>query len=509
MRIPYPTQIARAGATALMLAILGSAPIGYAEPYQFPEVKNQEPTSEELKQLEALSRATATLAANSKRALVFISVAKAAKGQPMMPFDPFDFFFGPHGFDPRQLPGGRGGPREPREAPRQEGLGSGFIVDLDKGYIITNNHVIDGADEIQLKLANGDMRTGKVIGGDDKTDVAVVQISQNDFNRKDLAALRLGNSESLAVGEFVVALGAPFGLEASLSQGVVSATGRGNLDITQIGDFIQTDAAINPGNSGGPLLNARGEVVGMNTAIFSRSGAYNGIGFAVPANIVRTVASELINSGRVDRGYLGISLQEVGPEIIQGLKLPEGTQGALVAQVQPNSPAAKAGFEAGDVIIRVNDRAIRSGSQIVNTVGLMKPGSTLSFTILRDGDERKLQAKISNWPQDQRLASSGERESQGGASSDYSAFGLAVTALTEQERAQYGLESKQGVLITSVEPNSSAARVGLQEGDLIVAVNNKPAPDLKTFSRLQGDSKRLLLRIERRGDFFFVPLKRS
>ena len=242
--------------------------------YEIPRAPANTNVSSNIKALQQMSEGISELAANANKAVVFVSISKTIKGMPFGEINPFEFFFGPQF---------RGHPRGQAPERKQKGVGSGFIIDLKKGLILTNNHVIEGADEISLKLANGETYDGKVLGRDKNTDVAVVKIKDKKYNRKGLGVLNLADSKKTKVGQFVIALGAPFGLEASLSFGVISALGRGNLQITNLGNFIQTDAAINPGNSGGPLLNMDGQVIGINTAIYSRSGSSAGIGFAVPA----------------------------------------------------------------------------------------------------------------------------------------------------------------------------------------------------------------------------------
>ena len=284
----------------------------------------------------------------------------------------------------------------------QEGLGSGFLVDLDEGYVITNNHVVEGSREVQVKLANGSSYRGQVVGRDERTDVAVVKIKDKNYRRDGLTSLALADSGGVKIGDIVVALGAPFGLESSVSFGVVSAVGRGNLNITELGDFIQTDAAINPGNSGGPLLDAKGQVIGMNTAIFSRSGAYNGIGFSVPSKLVREVAGQLIAGGSVERGYLGVELQELTNNLSESLRLPTDVKGAVVANVSRNGPAREVGMQAGDVISAVDGSPLKNATSLVNTIGLMRPGSEVKLTIYREGKRRETQVRLAEFPSPER-----------------------------------------------------------------------------------------------------------
>lgn len=462
--------------------------------------------------LHKMSKGVASIAKQANQAIVFVSVYKNAANMPQGMVDPFEFFFGPRGprgsqpgpdNDPRGLPGGPGGPGGRREG----GLGSGFIIDLKKGYILTNNHVVQGADEIQLKLANGESYEGRIVGRDQNTDVAVVQIKKDDFNRKGIAELSLGNSDSLDVGDFVVALGAPFGLEASLSFGVVSAMQRGNLDITKLGNFIQTDAAINPGNSGGPLLDMEGLVIGVNTAIYSRSGAYNGIGFAVPSNLVRNIAEQLINNGHIRRGYLGVFLQPIDDELQSGLNLPEGVKGgALVARVQRGSPADKAGLEPGDVVSEVNGTPMKMHSEIVNTIGLLKPGTKVALTLYRDGSKKSVTVAVGEHPDDE--AEDG-KPGKAQAADKAMPFGMSLSGWSKQAAARYNLESTFGAIVTSVEPNDAADRAGIRSGDLILKVDNRKITSPEDFQKAAKGKSKVLVWIERSGEFYFVQLRKS
>ncbi|MCX6124612.1 MAG: trypsin-like peptidase domain-containing protein, partial [Proteobacteria bacterium] len=371
----------------------------------------------------------------------------------------------------------------------------------NQGYIMTNNHVIQDADEIQLKLANGDTHEGKIIGRDPNTDVAIVQIKEKTFNKTGLSQLVLANSDESSTGDLVVAVGAPYGLEASISFGIISALGRGNLQITAMGNFIQTDAAINPGNSGGPLLNTNGQVLGMNTAIYSKTGGYNGIGFAVPSNLARKIADQLINSGKVVRGYLGVGLQSIDAELHKSLGLPKDASGTLVARIVEGGPADKAGLEPGDVIVSVNKQTMKNDSDVTSAIGLMTPGTTADLAIYRNGKAKTIAAKVAEFPSDDQPVSVKEKAAT-------SAFGLSVQKLTPDLKERFNLDSKVGLVVTAVQDGGEAARVGIQAGDLILQVNGKPISEVGQFKSLVASSgARALLRIERSGQYFFVPLK--
>lgn len=461
--------------------------------YSLPGTQEKALNDENIQALQKISRGVSAVARHAEKAVVFVSVYKTTRGLPPGMIDPFEFFFGPQG---------RGGRRqEQQQQKREEGLGSGFFIDLAQGYIMTNNHVVQDADEIQLKLANGDTHEGKIVGRDPNTDVAIVQIKEKNFNKNGLSQLVLSNSDETSVGDFVVAVGAPYGLEASVSFGIVSALGRGSLQITAMGNFIQTDAAINPGNSGGPLLNTSGQVLGMNTAIYSRTGGYNGIGFAVPSNLARRIAEQLINTGKVVRGYLGVGLQPIDAELHKSLGLAKDAHGTLVARVVEGGPAHKAGLEPGDVITSVNKQNIKSDSDVTNIVGLMAPGSAAELGIVRAGKVRTISAKIAEFPGDDQLAKAQVK-------GDDQVFGLGLQKLTPDMKDRYNIDSKSGLVVTQVQSGSEAERVGIQPGDLILQVNNKPVSDVGTFKTMVKQSgARALLRIERAGQFFFVPLR--
>jgi serine protease Do len=478
----------------LTLALTSAAREGFA--YSLPSNSEKPLNDENIQALQKISKGVSTVAKHAEKAVVFVSVYKTVRGLPPGMIDPFEFFFGnPNGRTPR-----RG---EPRQQRREEGLGSGFIIDLNQGYVMTNNHVVQDADEIQLKFPNGDSHEAKIVGRDPNTDIAIVQIKDKSFSRKGLSQLVLGNSDTVEVGDFAVAVGAPYGLEASVSFGIVSAIGRGSLSITQMGNFIQTDAAINPGNSGGPLLNASGQVMGMNTAIYSRSGGYNGIGFAVPSNLVRRIAEQLIGSGKVTRGYIGVGLQPIDSELQKSLNLPKDSAGTLVARIVDGGPADKAGIEPGDVITAVNKKSVRNESEAINAIGLMSPGDSVNLTVFRNGKRKDLVAKIGEYPSDDVQIAKGKP-----IPNDETAFGLTLQKLTPEKRQKFNLDSKNGLLVLNVSPGSEGERVGLQPGDLIIAINNKTVSDISSFKTLvKRSGNRILFRIERAGQYFFVPLR--
>lgn len=483
--------------TGLTLALFAT-PATSSFAYSLPSSQEKPLNDENIQALQKISRGVSTIAKQAEKAVVFVSVYKTVRGLPPGMIDPFEFFFGPQG--PRG--GGPGRGQQPKEQRREEGLGSGFIIDLNQGYIMTNNHVVQDADEIQLKFSNGQTQEAKIVGRDPNTDIAIVQVKDRGFNKTGLSQLVLANSDESSIGDFVVAVGAPYGLEASVSFGIISALGRGSLQITKMGNFIQTDAAINPGNSGGPLLNTSGQVLGMNTAIFSKTGGYNGIGFAVPSNLARLIGEQLIRGGKVTRGYLGIGMQPLDSELHTSLGLPKDINGTLVGSIAEGGPADKAGLEPGDVIVSINKQPMRNESDVTNAIGLIAPGTTAEIGIYRNGKPRQLSAKIAEFPADPEQLAVRER----GVGT--SVFGLTLEKIKPEHRRAYNLESKSGLVVNAVQTGSEAERVGIQVGDMILQVNSKPVSEVSQFKSMVATAgARALLRIERAGQYFFVPLK--
>jgi serine protease Do len=435
-----------------------------------------------------------TMAPAAKRAMpsvVKISVSKVVKtptGMQMpegMENDPmFRQFFG----------GGFQTPRPHREG----GLGSGVIVSPD-GYILTNNHVIDGAQDVTVTLPDRREFKGKVIGKDSKIDLAVVKIDASS-----LPAITIGNDNRMQVGDGVLAIGNPYGVGQTVTMGIISATGRAGLGIEDYEDFIQTDAAINPGNSGGALVNDRGELIGINTAILAEgSGGNQGIGFAVPVNLARKVMDQIVEHGHVIRSYIGVSVQPVTPSIARAMHL-EGVGGALVAQVTPNSPAQKAGLQAGDVITEVNGNPVNEENQLVMTVSMMTPGDTAHLKVNRDGQVRDFTVKVEEMPGDKVQRASLDQ----GSSSDKSLQGVQVDNLDAQTARQLGLPTTtKGVVVTSVDPASPAAAAGLHEGDVIQQVNRRPVTNSQEFAQAMGHSNGdSLLLVNRQGNKIFLAV---
>ncbi len=376
---------------------------------------------------------------------------------------------------------------------RVHSLGSGFLIRAD-GYLVTNNHVVDNATDITVKVADGREFPGTVVGRDDKTDLALVKIKATN-----LPVLPLGDSAKLVVGEPVMAIGNPFGLQGTVTTGIVSAIGRvigeGPYD-----NFIQTDASINPGNSGGPLVNSNGEVVGINTAIFSQSGGSVGIGFAIPINEAKEILPQLLATGHVVRGFLGVEIQSLTPDLAKALHLPQD-KGALVARVMPDTPAAKAGFKAGDVIVDYNGHAIASSADLPRLVAATPIGQTATLQVLRDGKPVTLTAQIAQLPEPQQQAEAptGSRDQ----------LGISVQALTPSLAKELGVPDTSGVVVAGVKDGSPAAEAGIQPGDVIVAANQKPVRtvgDLRQALATQKPGTPALLQIHRKDASLFVAV---
>ncbi len=385
---------------------------------------------------------------------------------------------------------------------KEQNLGSGVLVSPD-GYIITNNHVVEKADEIKVTLYNQQNYKGKIIGTDPKTDLAVIKIPA-----ENLPAIKWGDSDALMVGEFVLAFGNPYGLGHTVTMGIVSALGRANVGIADYEDFIQTDAAINPGNSGGPLVNIAGELIGINTAIFSRTGGYQGIGFAIPSNMARSVMTQLIRKGKVTRGWLGVTIQNLTTELAGEFGL-EKSAGALVTDIFRGSPAEEAHLKRGDIILEVDGREIRNVGALRNIVAQSKVGSRIKLKVLRDGKSLLLNVTIAEFPQDiASLAPDEEDVSQG---EEDMLAGFRVMELTREIAKQLGLsKNEKGVVIVNVEPYSAAEDAGLRKGDVIQEINKKRVRGLDDFNRIvpgikKGDTA--LLFINRGGNKLYVTLK--
>jgi serine protease Do len=424
-------------------------------------------------------------------AVVNISTTRTIRENPSQEF-PFNDpmlrrFFGDDLFQRRHAPQNR----------KEQSLGSGVIVSAD-GIIVTNDHVVSEADDIQVLLEDGREFKGKLIGKDKKSDIAVIRIDATD-----LPTIPWGNSDQMEVGEYVVAVGNPFGLNQTVTMGIVSAMGRANVGITDYEDFIQTDAAINPGNSGGAMVNIQGELVGINTAIFTRSGGYMGIGFAVPSNMVRSVVDSLVKTGKVVRGWLGVSIQDVSHALAKEFGLNEA-KGALVTDVFPDSPAKDGKLKRGDVIIAFMDQPIDNTAHLRNIVARTAVGTKASVKIVRDKKEEEVIVTISAQPKE--IAEVGEKP----AAEFGNRFGIEVQELTPDLAEQFDLRrNEKGVVVTQVAPSSPADSAGLREGDLIVEVNRYRILTLRSYEEALSNLKEgrsILFLISRQGNQFFLTI---
>ncbi|HXG19885.1 MAG TPA: DegQ family serine endoprotease [Methylomirabilota bacterium] len=400
--------------------------------------------------------------------------------------DPFEEFF--RRFFPDRPPPGP-----------SRSLGSGFIISED-GYIITNNHVVGDADKITVRLSDKEEYEAKVVGSDEKTDIALIKINV----KHSLPTVPLGKSSDLQVGDWVIAIGNPFGLEQTVTAGIVSAKGR-VIGAGPYDDFIQTDASINPGNSGGPLLNLKGEVVGINSAIFSQGGGNIGIGFAIPIDLAKTIVAQLKEKGKVTRGWLGVAIQSVTPELAKsfGLKEPSG---ALVAEVTKDGPAEKAGIERGDIIIAFNGMTIKDSHELPALVARTPVGEKAEVTVLRSGREKTITVKLGELTDQQAKASSTEESGE--------SWGMTVSNLTPEVARRFQLERNQkGVIVSDVDPGSPAELAGIQVGDIIEEVNRQPVESVDDFNKAMADAKdkETLLLLARRGNAtsFFALRKQS
>lgn len=422
--------------------------------------------------VDELSSAFARVADVIKPSVVSVSVAKKARaarrlptpfhGHPLSDLFGYQFFFGhppPAGDDERDL--------------IERGTGTGFVVDR-AGHVITNYHVVRDADEVTIALPDGERCTAEVVGVDPKTDLAVLKV-EGDY---DLAPAKLGNSTSLRVGHWVVAAGNPFGLSSTITAGIVSAVGRTQLGVADYEDFIQTDAAINPGNSGGPLVNLRGEVVGVNTAIFTKSGGYMGVGLAIPIDLAKTVTDSLIENGRVIRGWLGTHIQDLSRGLAGSFGF-DGTDGVLISEVVEDSPAKAAGLERGDIITRYGERPIEDVATLRLRVAQTTPGTAVPLELYRDGKKRVLEVEIGELPEEHvtPLVRDSDHE-----------LGLSVETLSSRMGKSLGLDaSVAGVVVTRVEPFGAAATAGLRLRDVIVAVDDEPVRTAEAFDRAIAD----------------------
>ncbi len=443
---------------------------------------------ENIQLLDKSAKAFSSVVKKAGPAVVHVRVEKKGGMSPDNQFDPsddpiFKHFFGPSFKHPAL-------PQSPEQF-KSQAAGSGFLISED-GYILTNNHVVENADKITVRLEGEQELEGKVIGTDPQSDVALIKISDGH----KFPYLPLGDSDQLEVGEWVIAIGSPFGLDRTVTVGVVSAKGRNHMGINEYENFIQTDAAINPGNSGGPLLNIHGQVIGINTAIFSRSGGYMGIGFAIPVNMAKTVKSQLLASGKVTRSWIGVGIQDMNDELARSFKMTQKA-GALVTEVSKDSPAAKAGLKQGDVITLYDGKPVADVADLRNRVAMTTPGTKVDLTLVRNEKQQKLTVQVEEQPGDMMTQSGTPQQPQ-----LLQKIGLSLQELNAELVRQFGYALGQGVFIAGVAPGSPAELARIQVGSLIEEVNRQPVHNLKELQQAvqQGGNTENILLLIRSGN---------
>ncbi len=446
-----------------------------------------------------LSEAFSTTAKSAMPAVVSITVERSVEVAPAMGFggqDQLNDPFAPFGEDfLRKFFGGRLPQMRSPQKYTQRGQGSGFIISPD-GYILTNNHVVGNVDKITVELQDGRTFTNaKVVGTDPGSEVALIKIEGDNF-----PVLPMGDSDKMDVGDWVIAVGNPFGLSETVTVGVISAVGRSNVHIAAYEDFIQTDAAINPGNSGGPLVNLDGRAIGINTAIATESGGYMGIGFAIPINMARTIEQQLKEHGKVIRGYLGLYGQDVTADMAELMNLPQA-QGVAVAQVEAGSPAAEAGLKPGDVILGINGKPVESYDAFRNQIATMQPGDKVRLDISREGKSLELPVTLGERPTEPRVSKA--QPSAPEAQESQQRLGVQVQDLTSDLARQFGYQGSTGVIVSGVVPGSPADEAGIQAGDLITSVNRRAVANTGQFIQAMRESRQKgkVLLLIKRGEF--------
>lgn len=423
--------------------------------------------------------------------VVSISSTRVSREVPsMFPFgDPFfHHFFGPENMRPREY--------------KEHGLGSGVVV--QPNVILTNNHVIEGAEEIKVTTSDKQVFSAKVVGADPKSDLAVLRLEGTSSRLKPIV---WGDSAPLRLGDFVLAIGNPFGVGETVTSGIVSAMGRTGLGILDYENFIQTDAAINPGNSGGALVNSKGELIGINTAILSRSGGYQGVGFAIPSNTAKPIMDSLLKSGKVVRGWLGVGIQDLTADLAQALKLPDAS-GVLVSSIQPNTPAAKAGLRRGDVILKVNNESVDSTGKLRNLIASDGAGTKITLQVRRDSRIENISLTLGELPGS--LASNAEH-GESGAAMPGSVAGLALEPLTPALRDKYNIpkDVPNGVVVTGVESQSKAERAGVKTGDVVLEVNRKSVTTVEQFkTEWARNQNQAVLLVQRDDSTVFIVIQK-
>ncbi len=426
---------------------------------------------------------------------IFEGIPGSPFGSPFDPFgdDFFDFFF-------RGRPPGGTRPQSGQQPSfKQMAQGSGFIISKD-GYILTNDHVVGKASKITVKLSEHQEVEAKLIGSDPETDLAVIKVDSS----KDLPTIQLGDSDKLKVGQWVLAIGSPFGLSHTVTAGIISAKGRSDIHLTTYEDFIQTDAAINPGNSGGPLINLDGEAVGINTAIIGSTGNV-GIGLAIPVNMAKAVYEQLVKGGKVVRGFLGVSIQDLTPDLAKSFGIKEETRGVLVSEVTKNSPADTAGIKQGDIVTELNGQTVQKASELQYRVSVLKPGTEANLIVLRENKQKRITVVLGERPERRPAVASSVSEPEPATK-----LGVEVQDLTEDLAQRFGYKGQSGVIVSQVTPGSVAAENGITPGTLIMEVNRKAVANTRDFQNkineaAKGESVLLLVNIQ--GHSRYVVLK--
>jgi len=475
-------QWQRLAVIAVVLAAMGM--IAFA--VQAKSNDSLDNASTAIQSLRSTSKAFAAIEKAVSPAVVSIQVERTMhgiSGNHQVPFnDPFEMFgddFAKRFFGDRyeEFKEQKTTPKQPREH-RVAGQGSGFIVSPD-GYILTNHHVVGSADKVLVQLNDGRELEAKLVGSDARSDVAVIKI-----DAKNLPIIPLGNSDQLDVGEWVLAFGSPFGLTDTMTAGIVSAKGRTSVGIADYENFIQTDAAINPGNSGGPLINLDGHVVGINTAIASRSGGYQGIGFAIPVNLAANIRDQLINEGSVRRGFLGIMIQRLTPDLAKSFGLAD-TKGVLVGDVTNDSPGGKAGLQSGDVIVELNGKKVEQAGAFRNRVAMLAPGTNVSLTVVRNGERKAISVTLGVLPDQDVLAKQKSPQTE-----SVDKLGLSVQTLSKELASRLGYSAEDsGVVVNEVASGSLAAIAGIKPGVLIREVDRQPVRTVEEFRKAVDKSQ--------------------
>ena len=459
-------------------------------------------TSDDLELMIRSSKTRAALVQNVQKAVVHIKVEKVVRGSDGRFFNnPMDLyndeFF--RRFFPELNPPKNNQQREqPNREFRQRGMGSGSIIDAE-GYILTNHHVVGLADRIIVVMYDGEEKDAKIVGTDPESDIAVIKI-----DGVGLPVLPMGDSETILVGEDVIAVGNPFGLIQTVTYGIVSAKGRSNVGINEYENFIQTDAAINPGNSGGPLVNLRGEIVGVNSAIFSQSGGYQGIGFAVPINMASKIMKDLIDKGSVSRGWLGVGIQDVSQDLVKAFKL-KNTKGCLITAVMENTPAQRGGMLKGDVVVRINDKLIQNSNHLRNEIANAGAFTEIDLELIREGKSVKIKLKLDERPQ--KVGRVKMEPKMNPALEQLEFMGMTVETLTNDKAEKLGVMPGIGVLISKIESGSPAEKAGLRNGMIIQEVERKAVKNYETFKEIVNEidkAKGVLLLVTTNGGSRYI-----